>query len=275
MNIDLEVKIKKSKNTMDYLNIITYFRGSDEDTCQHYLNCIQENLKNPIVGKIICLTFPEKFSGEFLHTRPHPKLIVHLLDETDLENYYHLFHYANLYCQGDYCAIIRTDTVIDQNDFMTFLPAFQKKDTIYAVSSIYRMGEKMWKENEKMSNFYSLNHDIWLFKSPLDINLENFNKYSFNISENEGYVNKLLSEKYSLINDTENIKIFSIRTTEDSNLPDRLRIKNTEPVNVKEAYLLPETEILKKLTVDQLLKHFEIDELDIYRLKCRIFTKKI
>jgi len=214
-------------------------------------------------------------SGEFLHANPDPKLIVHLLEETDLENYYHLFHYANLYCQGDFCAILRTDIVIEQNDFMTFLPAFHKENLVYAVSALFRMDEKVWKEQDKMSNFYSLNHDIWLFQSPLDLSLEDFKKYSFNISESEGYINKILSEKYSLINDTENIRVFSIRTTDDNSASDRLRTKNLESVNVKEVYLLPETEILKKLTVDQLLQHFEIDDLSIYKLKCRIFTKKI
>ena len=241
--------------------------------CDHYLNCIKENLKNPIINKFICLTFPEKFSGEYLHTQTNSNIIVHLLEETDSENYYNLFDYANKYCINEYCAIIRTDIVIEKNDFISFLPAFIKEKLIYAVSSINKMNEKMWKEKDKMNNFYSLNHDIWLFKSKLDIELEEMKKYDFNLSQNEGYINKLLSNNYNLINDTENIKIFSMKTT-NTEINDRLRVKGNT-INNEEIYLLPETEILKKLSVDQLLEHFNIDDLAIYKLKCRIFTKKI
>ena len=45
-------------------------------------------------------------------------------------------------------------------------------------------------------------------------------KYNFNLSHNEGYINKILSEKYNLINDTENIKIFmkTDKTEQDEDL---------------------------------------------------------
>ena len=273
MNINLEIKKKCEKNNNNYLNIITYFRGKNKEECDHYFDCIKENLDNPIVNNIICLAFPEKFSGEYLHKYSNPKIIVHLLDEIDKENYYNLFSYANNYYINEFCAIIRSDIVIDQNEFMSFLPAFIKDKSIYTVSSINKMKDKMWKEKDKMNNFYSLNHDIWLFKSKLDINIEDMKNYDFNLSQNEGYINKILSEKYNLINDTENIKIFYMKTSQNE-LNDRLRI-NGNTINNEEIYLLPETEILKKISVDQLLEHFNIDPIDIYKLKCRIFTKKI
>jgi len=273
MNINLEINKKRKQNKNNYLNIITYFRGRNIEECNHYFNCIKENLNNPIINNIICLTFPEKFSGEYLHTHPNSRIIVHLLEEIDKENYYNLFNYANNYNINEFCAIIRSDIVIQENEFMSFLPAFIQDKSIYAVSSINKLNDKMWKEKDKMNNFYSLNHDIWLFKSSLNIDLENMKKYDFNLSQNEGYINKILSEKYNLINDTENIKIFSIKT-DKTEQDDRLRI-NDNTVNNEEIYLLPETEILKKISVDQLLQHFNIDPIDIYKLKCRIFTKKI
>ena len=273
MNINLNIKKKEKKYKNNYLNIITYFKGRNMDECDHYFECIQENLNNPIVNNIICLTFPEKFSGEYLHTHPNPRIIVHLLDESDDENYYNLFNYANNYYIDEFCAIIRSDIVINQNEFLLFLPAFVKESSIYAVSSINKMNDKMWKEKDKMNNFYSLNHDIWLFKSNLDIELEDMKKYNFNLSHNEGYINKILSEKYNLINDTENIKIFSMKT-DKTEQDDRLRITGNI-INNEEIYLLPETEIIRKISVDKLLEHFNIDPIDIYKLKCRIFTKKI
>jgi hypothetical protein len=298
MNISLEVKPIKNKNKSNYLTIITYFRGKTEEECIHYYECIKKNLENPMVNKIVCLAFPEEFSGQYLHTHQHldlnldsdsdsdsnsalnSKLIVHLLsDNDDEENYYNLFYYANQYCKNDFCAIIRTDIVINQNDFLTFLPSFWENNNIYVISSANKLGEKLWKEQDKMNNFYSLNHDLWLFKSNLNVDLEDLEdlkKYNFNTSQNEGYVNKILSKKYSLINDTENIQIFSIKQRENEEI-DNLRIKgnNINSIDNDKLYLLPEMQILDKLTVDQLLKHFNIDELTIYKLKCRIFTKNI
>lgn len=273
MNINLEIKRKEKQNKSNYLNIIMYFRGRNIEECDHYFECIKQNLNNTFVNNIICLAFPDTFSGEYLHTHPDSRIIVHLLDDENEENYYNLFNYANNYCINEFCAIIRSDIVIDKNEFISFLPAFTQEKSIYAVSSVNKMDDKMWKEKDKMNNFYSLNHDIWLFKSSLDIDLEDMKQYDFNLSQNEGYINKILSQKYNLINDTENIKIFSMKT-DKTEQDDRLRI-NGNTINNEEIYLLPETEILKKISVDQLLEHFNIEPIDIYKLKCRIFTKKI
>ena len=50
MNINLEIKRKEKQNKSNYLNIIMYFRGRNIEECDHYFECIKQNLNNTFVN---------------------------------------------------------------------------------------------------------------------------------------------------------------------------------------------------------------------------------
>lgn len=276
MNISLEIINKENKNKLDYLNVITYFIPNNEINAVHYLNCIQHNLNQKFVKNLVLFVNDSEFSMNFLNKKlnslkNHEKINIQKINN-DI-NYFNLFHYAQINHINENIAILRSDIILNDCDFLVFFPAFHNENIIYAISSTNKKNDKKWKHKNKMNNFYSVYQDLWLFKSPLNIDLEQFKKYNFNHAKNEGYINKILSEKYVLINDTDELLIYR-ECLEETEEKDLLRLEEKVEIDNKNMYLLPDNSILKKINVDQLLKFFKVDEKEIYTLKCKIFQNR-
>ena len=125
---------------------------------------------------------------------------------------------------------------------------------------------------EKLNKIlYSTEQDAWIFKTPinlenLDDNLYFYDKYS------ELYLNKILyMNGYNIINDTNKYKIFRILC--DNNIENRLLLNNEKKINDNSVYLLPDNYHLNKVDINTLVSFINIDDEEIYHLKCYIFNK--
>ena len=148
------------------------------------------------------------------------------------------------------------------------------ENKIYCISRIERLINGVLIKYDKLNKiFYSTEQDAWIFKSPLNINLDYFNNIYFYEKFSELALNNILkNNNYKIINDSNKYKILRILT--DNNIKNRHILNNNyKKNNIENLLILPDNDSFNKVSIEQLVQIINLDEKELYSLKCEIFNK--
>lgn len=278
--ININLIIKKNNITKNGIIIITYFIKSDKkilDIIQK--KCIIENLKNTNVEKMMVIgnNLEEEFKDTDILN--HPNIFIYQYEENI--SFHNLIDFASTFFENKIICILRSDIIllnqITLNDLE--LDLLLDKNQFFALSRIERLINGNLVKCDKLNKLlYCTEQDAWIFKSPLKLNLEknlniDLNKIYFYDKNSHLFLNKVLKDNdYNIINNSKKYKI--IRILHENNLDSRLLYDNNSNItNLDNIYLLPDNEILEKITFEQLLNMVKVDENELYKIKCDIFDK--
>jgi hypothetical protein len=260
------------------INIITYYKHFELDILNIIQKkCIIENLNNKNVGSIYIFGNNLKVHLDDIFNNIKKDIILHEIDKNI--SYKDLIEVSNEKLKNKIVCILRSDIMLpNQNnlDYINIDLTINKKD-IYILSRIDRMINGNFIRSEKLNKIlFSSEQDAVLFKSPLVINNDDMLKVDsiyFYDKYSELYFNKVLKDNnYELINDTNKYKV--IRLLYENNLENRLLINNEVKINnVDEVFLLPDNISIEKISIQQILNFTNIDDKELYNLKCIIFNK--
>lgn len=274
-NINKNIKILINKLTVNIesekINIVTYYKKYDSDIMNIIQKkCITENLKNNNIGNIFIIG---NNLNEELNDISDNKISIYNFNEE--LSYKNIIDITNISLNNKIILLIRSDIIIPTQEFDNIELDFIESN-IYTITRIERLINGNLIYSQKLNNtFFSLEHDAWLFKSPLNINnIEDINKLYFYEKYNELYFNKILKlNNYNIINYTTKYKI--IRLLYENNIENRLLLKDNKNINNNDIYLIPDNQIINSLSIDKLLELYNIDNNDIYKIKCDIFNNYI
>jgi DUF1009 family protein len=280
-NIKLEYnKIFKEYNNEDKINIITYFKNHEVKILNIIQKkCIIENLRNKNVSKVIVLGKNIKTEFQDIYNdNDHSKIIFNLeLIEIDEDNvtYKDLLNISNKFCNDIIVCILRSDIILPNQDEIEDLNIeLSSKNEIYALSRIDRLISGNLVKSEKLNKtLFSSEQDAWIFKSPININLDLLNNILFYNKYSELYFNKILiSNNYKIINNSSKIKI--IRILYENNVDNRLLLNNINNINnIDDIHLVPDDYLIDKLSIDNLLSIFNVNNKELYNIKYELFNK--
>lgn len=278
-NTQQNIKVVQNKLITTYekdkINIITFFKNTDIKILNIIQKkCISENLKNNNVNQIIVLG--HNIIDELKDIADN-KLILYESEENI--SYKNLLDISNKVLENKIICMIRSDIILpNQNNLDDLdIDILTSSNEIIAISRIDRLINGKLLKSEKLNKIlFSTEQDAWIFRSPLNISsndlelLENvffYDKYS------ELYFNKILkSNGFNIINNTKKYKI--IRVLYENNIENRLLINNDIKINdTNNLFLLPDNESIDKISIDQLFKFFNLNEKDVYNIKCELFNK--
>ena len=274
------VKVLKNVNNINNIindkkiHIITYFKNSENNILNTIQKkCIIENSRNKFINKV--LVIGDNLKDIFKEANLENIILYPFNDNVSFKD---LLYIANKHFENKIICLIRSDIIIPNQDELEDIEDYMSsnKNDIYCLSRIERLINGNIQRSRALSNLlYSTEQDAWIFKLPLkNIDsidyLENiyfYEKYS------ELYFNNFLKiNNYNLLNDTNKYKI--IRLLSNDNIEDRLLLDIPFIIPEKEdIYLLPDNESLDKISIEQLVKILNINNKDIYHLKCELFNK--
>ena len=278
-NIKLEyTKILKYYEN-EKMNILTYYKNFDNNIINIIQKkCIIENLKNKYINKVIVITNNDNVIHlkDILDNQYSKNLIIEKSTYND-ESYKDIFEIINKKYNNHIFCILRSDIVLPNQDSLgDILMEFEdNKNKIYCISRIERLINGVLIKYDKLNKiFYSTEQDAWIFKSPLNINLDYFNNIYFYEKFSELALNNILkNNNYKIINDSNKYKILRILT--DNNIKNRhiLNISDKRKTTIDNLLLLPDNDSFNKVSVEQLVQIINLDEKELYSLKCEIFNK--
>jgi hypothetical protein len=198
-----------------------------------------------------------------------------------------LINISNKLFSDKIICIIRSDIILlnqsNLNDIEIDL--ISDENQVFALSRTERLINGNLVKCDKLNRIlYSTEQDAWIFKAPLNLNNADLNNLYFYNKYSHLFFNKILkNNNYNIINNSKKYKI--IRILHENNLDSRLLFDNNinnninnsnENIKIKDLdsiYLLPDNEILDKISFEQLVKLAQIDENELYKIKCSIFDK--
>jgi hypothetical protein len=285
-NIKIQcIKNEINDNTLTInskINLITFFKYFEDDEITNALQhkCIIENFNNKDVESIIIIGKNlEKYFNELYVEKNKKKEKVTLINNED-ENisYSLLFDVANKYYNNKNVCIIKSDIIIPNQDNIENIDfLFLEKNTIISLSRFERLiNGSIIKLQELNSIFYSTEQDAYIFKTPIELELNEMNNiYFYNKFSNLEVNNILVKNNYKLINDTKNYKI--IRICIDNNINYRKIINN---INIKDIdknnlYLLPENMLFDNFNLNNLSTILKMNDDDINDIKIYMLNKYV
>lgn len=260
------------------INIITQYIESDIKI----LNVIQkksitENLKNKSVDRMIIIgkEVNSKFK-DILSDNDLEKII--FIERDDQISFKIILDIADNILKNKIICIIRSDIIlpnhVELDDIETEFMLYPRD--IISLSRIERLINGNLVRTEKMNkNLNSVELDAWIFKAPLNIEVmkDALNDIIFYDKYSDVLFNNVLHKNnYTMINNSKKYKI--IRLLYDNNIDDRHLLKNRD-FPKEHTYLVPDNENLERVSIDNLLRSLNIDNRELYLIKCDIFNKYI
>ncbi len=248
--IQIKCMIENCKNKL--FNQYIIFHHNSMDMLKNYF---KNELNNDFIDKIIFIQNDE--------INPHILKINKVID-----------YFNNNYI-GDIIYLSRSDILIPiQNDIKNIQFKLFETNYIYAISRIERkLDGNVFKENSFNNLLYSHLQDLYIFRTPLkiDINNEIYNQLDFYENKFEILFNKILeSSGYHIINDTTNCKILRIMSNNDVNERHIMKECNIEYKDYDCSYIA-ENSILNKFSLENYLKNLDLNEDELYLVKQYIF----
>jgi hypothetical protein len=226
---------------------------------------------------------------EHTHLNNIKKIIIFGLNDTEVEDndlievidtgldninditYNYIFDYMFKNYQNKICVLCRSDVYLINQNSLEFLPFHLKNNLCLCISSLnIDENGNVSKDQEKMKSFYSLNQDCWILKPNCSINFDDNNMIKFNLGKNELKLNYILNNNYKLLNDTENFKVICKIHKDNENLR-----KKNENFDSKNTLVLPETLLMNKVGLDNLVKFLNMNNMELYDLKTELLKKVI
>ena len=277
MDTDRNIKLEYNKilndsdiNIIDNkITVITYFKNLDINILNVIQKkCIIENVLNKHVFKVIVLG--NNISDEFKDMYNENLQLIELDKNV---SYKDLLDIANKLNKESIVCILRSDIVLpNQNELEDLHFELSSNNEIYTLSRIERLiNGNLIKSPKLNKTLFSSELDAWIFKSPINIDVNIFDNIYFYTKYSELYFNKLLIDNgYTIINNSSKLKI--IRILYENNIENRLLLDN-ENININDVVLIPDNEIIKRLSIDNLLNIYNISNDEINNIKHEIFNK--
>ena len=265
-NMNLNVDKKLCSETIVIENTVNLCKDKEifsEESCSN------ENTMNLCKDK-------EIFSGESCSNENTENIIYFENDVIDDISFSKLIKITNNIFNNKIVCIVRSDIIIQNQeniDFMDINLELSKKK-IFTISRLDRcINSKIIKSQRLSNNLFSTEQDAWLFKTPILLSENAYkildNKYLYHKYDHL-YLNKILiKNNYYIVNNTI-LKILRILSNNNINTRELIIEKNIENKNI---FLLPDYDILNKLPLEHLIKISDIDENEVYRMKCYFFNK--
>jgi hypothetical protein len=272
-------KINYTEYSPSKINILIFYLKHDIDIINVIQKkCIYENSKNKYVDKVYVF-------GENLESEITDKPDNAILNKTSKNITFKDFNdYAKEFLDNQIVCILRSDIILLNNHELDNLDmTFEIEETgknIYTLSRSDRLINGNLVKYDKLNKIlFSTEQDAWIFKSPLDIKESDNNDLdalSINNKYSELYFNNILQKnKYNLLNYTNKLKI--IRILNENNLDNRPLLQNKITKNVlrelNECITLVPDSSIDNVSIDDMLKVFNVDSKEIYLLKCEFFNK--
>jgi hypothetical protein len=285
INNNVNIKVEYNKIVKSYtdnkINILTYYKHYDLELLNIIQKkCIFENLKNKYINKVIVIgnNLDERLK-DILENNESKNLIKEefLINEEFIDlSFKDIFEIINNKYSNKIFCILRSDIILPNQegleDIEIDMEEYDKK--IYCISRIERLINGNLIKYDKLNKiFYSSEQDAWIFKSPLNINLELLKNIYFYERFSELILNNVLKiNNYKIINNTNKYKVLRILT--DNNIETRKILNiNTVKRDVNTFFLLPDEDSFNKIPIEHLIKIFNLDEQELYNLKCDLFNK--
>ena len=249
MDTDRNIKLEYNKilndsdiNIIDNkITVITYFKNLDINILNVIQKkCIIENVLNKHVFKVIVLG--NNISDEFKDMYNENLQLIELDKNV---SYKDLLDIANKLNKESIVCILRSDIVLpNQNELEDLHFELSSNNEIYTLSRIERLiNGNLIKSPKLNKTLFSSELDAWIFKSPINIDVNIFDNIYFYTKYSELYFNKLLIDNgYTIINNSSKLKI--IRILYENNIENRLLLDN-ENININDVVLIPDNEIIK------------------------------
>jgi len=273
-NITLQ-NVKKNNDIPDNkIQIITFYKQSSINI----LNIIQkksiiENLKNSYVSKVLVLG--NNLNEEFKDLKDNKNLVLYEYNKN--VSFKDLIDIANNVYNNKVICILRSDIILlntsELNDIKIDL---HNKNQVYCLSRIERLISGDLTRCPKLNKiFYSTEQDAWLFRSPLNIQTDKLAEIYLYNTLSHLYLNKILIDNgYNISNNSKKYKI--IRILYENNLESRPLLNFDVSIsNSDNIYLLPDNDSIDSISVENIIKLANIDNEELYKLKCDIFDKYI
>lgn len=280
-NIKLQIKRKNNEIQYSKLMILTYYKKNDVNIINVIQKkCFIENANNKSVDEVHIMG--ENLSEELHDILPNKKIVLHERTSSSSSSYlsyYDLLFYCSTYLSNNIVCIVRSDIILPNQSNLEpidFHLLHEKKD-IYCLSRIeHSLNGKLLKHDKLNRIFYSTEQDTWIFQSPIELNqstMEVLKSIYFYDKYSELQFNYILKNNhYNIINDTTKYKIF--RILHENNLESRLLLDTEKKIDkIENIYILPDNELFQKLSIDNLLSSLEIDQKELYFIKCELFNK--
>lgn len=271
-NIKLNYKKKHTNaHKEDFINILTFYYEIDNKQRQSdILKCVKINVENPNVKRYYL--FIEDGKEEKLDNIYKENKKIELVKCSPDKNFKELFSYANKELVNEIICILRPDIFLPNNDSLDTLMSYLINNRrFFSLSRLEKsVTGQIWKDPALMESYYCNSQDAWLYKSPIDINVD----LDFNQKKSNAKLNKcILDAGYYPINDTENFKVVGLNSLL---IPDSFRQNNNDKMEKDEdVYYLPETMGVNSMSIDTLINNINLTNEKKYLLKCDIFNKLI
>lgn len=280
MDQNIKLKISRKNNQYEYnkIYILTYYKKNDT----HIINLIQkkcfiENSNNKFIEEVHILG--ENLLQELKEITHIKNIVLHETSSSSNLTYYDLLSYSNSLFSNNIVCILRSDIILpNQPDLEPIqINLLHEKNEIYCLSRIEHLMNGTLMKYDKLNRiFYATEQDAWIFKNPININdigLESLKSIFFYNKYSELQFNYILkNNNCNLINDTRKYKI--LRILHENNLESRLLLNDTniKVEEMKNIYILPDNDSFHKLSIQDLVKSLEIDEKELYFIKCELFN---
>ena len=277
-NIKIENNKVQKIFEKDGIHIITFFKNSDTKILNVIQKkCIFENIKNKNVKELLVVgkDLEPEFS-DLIKNVTDKKIILHEFDNKNNISFKDLLNISDKIFDKKIICLVRSDIVLpNQNELEDLDVDFEEnKREIYSMSRVERLVSGHFVRSEKLNKILcSTEQDGWLFKSPLNIDVNMLENVYFYDKYSELFFNQVLKlNNYIMINNTNKFKI--IRILYDNNINERLLLNSSpQTVDLNNLFLLPDNDNIDKIPIDKLLKFFNLNEKEVYLLKCELFNK--
>lgn len=268
------IKIKYNKiYKSNKIHVITYFNYTENKMLNIIQKkCIIENLKNTNVEKLLVLgTNLKNILNDLIDEYHNLFLIENESNEKPL--FKHILEISNKLLINRIICVLRSDIILPNQDNLEHLQL--NNNNIIALSRLDRLITGVLIKTDKLTQIlYSTEQDAWIFKSPLNIDINLLNNIFFYEKYSELYLNKILKiNGYNIINDTKRYKI--IRLLYENNVCNRFLMNKNSSLhnqNLDDIFLLPENELIDKLSFNENCD-VNIDAPELYKIKCELFNK--
>jgi hypothetical protein len=255
-----------------------YINKDDSYRIEDYIECIYRNMKINYLNKLyIIFTNHTDMDNSYLppNIKNNEKVRLILLKDS---TFHSVIEFANTLKDNIHCILNSDIYIINNNELNTIINNIYTTDKIaYCLSRIETDGTKYWDHPKLKKIYYSLTQDVWIYKGELDITTLN-KDIKVGCIWNDIIFNKyLINSGYNIYNIGKSLPVLHLDTyiINKKYYNDPIRINNNINIHDEEYYLLPERSIIKNISIDNLVSELNINEDEIYKLKCMIMTKFI
>lgn len=235
---------------------------------------IKCNLNNRFVENIICFTENDtiKFCPEIQNNNK-----IKFINTNKWNTFQDFFQYANLHLTNKYVGIINIDIGLDSNSEWTDIKRHLDSNLIIAQAR-YEFKDNVVSLDENFNNLlHCHSQDGWFFKSPIK-----FKDIEFEIGTlgcDNALADRLYKSGYTVVNLMNHFKLLhfdNVSGKTSTNFVAFHKNKKTNRYPEKKGYrLLPDYDRVINAPIDEILKQFQLSDVDKYNIICDIFTKAI